>query len=289
VRARVGAAGARHRAHFGAHPRVLRGALLGLLALAAIFPLGVLLLASVGEGWFWPSLTPPAWTGRHWGTLVGGGGLLTPGGGSRLASATLTSLGIALGAGVVAVVLATPAARAMAELRGIWRSVAAGAAFLPVAAPPLALGVGLQVTFLTAGLGGHPVGVLLAHAIPGAGYVALFLLGVFTLRGRALEDEARCLGASRGQTFWLITLPTLRRPLLEGFFLGFLVSWAQLPLTLLVGQGVVGTLPLEVFSLMQAGQDPLAGVGTVLLVAPPLLLLWGISRVHTGTRPVVVA
>jgi len=266
-----------------AHPSRLRFWLFPLLCVAALLPLATLLVASVGEGWFWPHPLPPSWTSRHW--------LAPPmmGGGGRLVQATLTSLGISVGTGGLALLLAYPAAQAMSELRGIRRAVAAGAAFLPVAAPPLALGVGLQVTFLSLGLGGRPLGVMLAHTIPAAGYVALFLLGVFTVRGRSLEHEARSLGASRVQTAWMVTIPTLRRPLAEGFFLGFLVSWAQLPLTLLVGQGVVGTLPLEVFSLMQAGQDPLAGVGTVLLVIPPLLLLWGLAHLHQGSRPVVVA
>jgi ABC-type spermidine/putrescine transport system permease subunit II len=55
--------------------------------------------------------------------------------------------------------------------------------------------------------------------------------------------------------------------------LGFLVSWAQVPLTLLVGGGPVRTLPIEVFALVQAGQDRPAATGALLLLAPAILAL----------------
>jgi ABC-type spermidine/putrescine transport system permease subunit II len=66
------------------------------------------------------------------------------------------------------------------------------------------------------------------------------------------------------------------------------VSWAQVPLTLLVGQGVVATLPLEVLAYVQAGQDARAATGALLLVLPPLVVMaaagWAVRA-----RDVVVA
>ena len=70
-----------------------------------------------------------------------------------------------------------------------------------------------------------------------------------------------------------VTLPLLRRPLVEAFALGFLVSWAQVPLTLLIGQGLVNTLPLELMSYVNAGQDHLAATAGLVLTIPPLALL----------------
>jgi putative spermidine/putrescine transport system permease protein len=150
------------------------------------------------------------------------------------------------------------------------------------------LGVGLQFSFLWAGLGGTHLGVLLAHLIPAAGYVSLFFLGIFSVHDDRLETEARTLGATPQQTLMRVTLPVFRRPLVEGFVLGFLVSWAQVPLTLLIGQGRVPALPLEVLSYLQAGQDALAATGALLLVIPPLLLM-GMAGALLRGRSVVVA
>jgi putative spermidine/putrescine transport system permease protein len=258
----------------------LRWALVLLLATTTLLPFATLVATSLARGWFWPEFWPADLTLDRWRELARGG--------DRLARATLTSLLVAAGTGVLAVVVGLPAGRAMARLRGWRRHLAAGAAFLPVAAPPLAVGVGLQYSFLVAGLGGTLPGVLLAHLVPGAAYVSLFLLGVLAVHDDRLEEEARSLGATPRQALLHVTLPTLRRPLVEGFVLGFLVSWAQVPLTLLVGQGVVATLPLEVLAYVQAGQDARAATGALLLVLPPLVVMaaagWAVRA-----RDVVVA
>nr|MBA3658788.1 ABC transporter permease [Gemmatimonadales bacterium] len=67
--------------------------------------------------------------------------------------------------------------------------------------------------------------------------------------------------------------PLLRRPLADGFLLGFLVSWSQVPLTLLVGGGTVRTLPIELFAMVRSGQDPAAASAALVLLAPALVAL----------------
>jgi putative spermidine/putrescine transport system permease protein len=245
-------------------PRWLRLLLLAALALGAVGPLVLLVVVSLGREWFFPALLPAAWTAESWTALQQGG---------RLAGAALSSLLLATGAGLIACVAGLPIGRALARLDGWRRHLGAAAAFLPVAAPPLALGTGLELTFLRLGLGGSYFGVLLAHAVPAVGYASLFFLGVFTLFDARIEEEARSLGATPRDVFVRVTLPMLRRPIAEAFALGFLVSWAQVPLTLLIGGGAVRTLPLEVFAFVQAGQDRFAATGALLLVIPALLAL----------------
>jgi putative spermidine/putrescine transport system permease protein len=239
--------------------------LVALLGVWTLLPLVLLVLVSFSGGWRFPT-----WLGADpgleaWRTLWQGSGRLLP--------ALRTSLGLGMATGAVAAVLGLLLGRVLSDLRGGWRLVGAGCAFLPVAAPPLALAVGLQFSFLSMGLGGTGLGVTLAHLIPALGYTSLFFMGVFAVFDRGIEVEARRLGASAWQTLARVTVPLLRRPLAEAFVLGFLVSWAQVPLTLLVGQGRVRTLTVEVLSWVQAGQDPLAAAGASLLVLPPILLM----------------
>jgi len=247
--------------------RWIRRGLFPVLVLLVAGPFLVLLVASLGRGWFYPDLLPESPTLENWAFVLEGGG--------RLGRATLSSLVLATGTGILAVLISFPAGRALARLTGWRRHVGAAAAFLPVAAPPLALGVGLQYSFLSLGMGGTLTGVMLAHLVPAAGYVSLFFLGIFSVHDDRLEVEARSLGAGPLQVLMRVTLPVLRRPLMEGAVLGFLISWAQVPLTLVVGQGVVPALPLEVFAFLQAGQDPLAATGALLLVVPPILAMAG--------------
>ena len=234
-----------------------------LLAFWTLVPLALLLVVSVSGGWRFPTLWGAAPGLESWRALAGDG----------LAEPMITSLALAALTGALAAALGLPLGRSLAGLSGWARPIGAGSAFLPVATPPLVVGVGLQYTFLRLGLGGTPSGVLVAHLIPATGYTAIFFLGVFSAFDFGIEREAERLGASRWQTLSHVTLPLMRRPLAEAFVLGFLASWAQVPLTLLIGQGQVRTLAIEVLSWVQAGQDVLAATGAILLTLPPLLLI----------------
>lgn len=249
--------------------RGTRVLLLSALVLTSGAPFLLLAFRALGPDWFFPALLPRGAPEAAWRAL----------GSSRLWHSTVTGVLIALATGVIATLVAMPAGRAISRLRGWRRYVAAGAAFLPVAAPPIALGTGLQLSLLALGGGGRPWGVLLAHLVPAIGYLALFFLGVFDAFDRGLELEARSLGADRWQVWRHVLLPLLRRPIAEAVALGFLVSWAQVPLTLLVGAGAVRTLPVEIMSFVASGQDQLAAAGGLLLVLPALLALSGAALV----------
>ena len=73
---------------------------------------------------------------------------------------SLASLLLALGTGVLATAMGCAAGRALVRARGGWRRVATAAAFLPVVAPSIALGVGIQVVALRLGLGATLGGVM---------------------------------------------------------------------------------------------------------------------------------
>jgi putative spermidine/putrescine transport system permease protein len=242
-----------------------RRLVLAALVLSALAPLALLLVASVGRDWFFPALLPPSVTLESWQQAFLGGG--------RMAAALGTSLVLAVGTGLAGAAVGWPVGRAMADLRGWPRHLGAAAAFLPVAAPPVALATGLHLSAAAAGVAGTTGGVFLSHLVPAAGYTALYFLGVFTLFDRRVEDEARTLGADPRIVLWRVTMPMMRRQLGEAFVLGFLVSWAQVATTLVIGGGRVRTLPLEVFAYLQAGQDRFATTGALLLVIPALLML----------------
>lgn len=250
-----------------------------LLAGWSLLPLLLLLTVATSGGWRFPSLLGARPGSLPWAALSGAAG--------SLAAALGTSLVLGLATGVLAGAGGLFLGRALSGLRGVWRAVGAAAAFLPVAAPPIAIGVGLQFTFLRLGLGGSLVGVLLAHLVPALGYGALFFLGVFSSYDQEIEEEARRLGSSNWQTLTRVTLPLLRRPLAEAAVLGFLVSWAQVPLTLLVGQGRVRTLTVQVLAWAQAGQDPLAAAGGLCLAVPPILLM-ALVALSVGRAEVVL-
>lgn len=243
-------------------PTMLRRGLLPLLLLSATMPLAILGLASIGRDWFFPALLPGTFSLASWRNVLGTGALLGP--------ALLASAALALATGLAAMVFGAFAGSAIAAATGWRRVIGAGAAFLPVAAPPVAVATGLHAALLGAGLGSSMVGVFVAHVVPACGYTTLYFLGVFTVREGGHEDAARTLGAGTFDVLRRVTVPMMRRELLEALLLGAIVSWGQVALTLVAGGGSVRTLPLEVIDYLVAGQDQLAAAGSLLLVIPPL-------------------
>lgn len=241
-----------------------RSLLLIALLLWTALPIAVLIFSSFGEGWFYPHLLPTNWSTAAWGEFVSNG---------RLLRSLLTSLWLALLTGVGASVLGFEIGRRVSRIAIPLRYFALTAAFIPIAAPPIALGIGLQYFVLRAGLGGTLTGVWLAHSVVAIGYTTVYFIGVFAVFDRRVEEEARSLGASPLVTLARVTLPLHRRQLAEAFLLGFLVSWAQVPLTLLIGQGAVESLATSVMSYAHAGQDHLASVAGLLLTLPALVLM----------------
>lgn len=249
--------------------------LVAVLAMVSLVPLAMLVVQALARTWHFPAL---------WPAITDGGALADVVTLPRLRRALVASLALAVGTGVLSSAIGCTAGRALVRARGGWRRVAMAAAFLPVVAPPIALGVGIQVVVLRLGLGGTLAGVMLAHLIPAAGYVTLYFVGALQAHDFALEEEARTLGATRWQATWRVTIPVLRSRLRDAFVLGALVSWGQLALTLLVGAGSVRTLPAELLSFVRAGDDRLGAAAALVLAVPPLLAmgLIGVGARRTG-------
>jgi putative spermidine/putrescine transport system permease protein len=236
--------------------------LLAVLGAWVLTPIAVLIVRALSQSWRFPKILPDA--GDAWPTLSAAIS-------DRVASALVTSTALAFATGVVGTGLGFAIARSVARAPHPLQRLTHAAAFFTVIAPPLALGVGLQVGMLAIGLGGTFAGVFLAHLVPVTGYLTLFAVGVFASLDASIEEEARTLGASSWKVLVRVLVPLLRRRLGEALVLGSLVSWGQLAITLLVGGGLVRTLPVELLSIVQSGNDQIAAFAALVLTMPPML------------------
>ena len=243
-----------------------------LLACWVLAPVLTLALRAVIRAWPFPGLWPDAFgLGAAWPVLAN----------PRLLGAFATSVTLAAGTGVTSCAIGFGIAHLLMPAAPRARALALAAALFSVVAPPVALAVGLKLALIGVRLNGTVVGVWLAHLVPATGYLALFAYGVFTTVDASLRDEARTLGASRWQVLTRITWPILRPRLVEGVVLGALVSWGQLALTLLIGGGLVRTLPVELLAFVRAGDDQLGAAASLVLMVPPV---FGLGLLHAATR-----
>jgi sulfate transport system permease protein len=91
---------------------------------------------------------------------------------------------------------------------------------------------------------------------------------VFDTMSRSLEEASATIGATRWQTFWHVTLPSLRGAIVTGALLTFARAIGEFGSTILVSGNLAGrtqTAPLYIFSKFNEGQIEAANAIAVVL------------------------
>jgi putative spermidine/putrescine transport system permease protein len=236
---------------------------------AALLPLVYLAVLAVSDAWQAPRLWPEALRFDRLRSVLGGSTGL-------LGSLTL-SLAIALVVATGSTALGFITSRHLASARrmSLWLVMA----YIPFAISPVVLATCLLFFFIKAQLSGTLLGVVLAQSMLAYSFASVLLLGLWNPHKRGLEAVARTLGANPRQVWLQVLLPACLPLLRVCFFQTFLISWAQYGMTLMIGAGRVRTLPLRVFDYALEADPAYAAVAALLLILPPLLLLWIERRV----------
>jgi sulfate transport system permease protein len=94
----------------------------------------------------------------------------------------------------------------------------------------------------------------------------------------AQEEAAHTLGATHRQTFWHVTLPSIRGGLVAGTALTFTRSLGEFGSTLFVAGGMVRTGPLYIYYLSDSKFDfQAASSVAILLMVLPFFILLGLN------------
>ncbi len=239
---------------------LLRG--LGLTGLVGWFvlPLVPLVVWSVAAVWRAPAALPQTWGLAGWADAAAGGGP--------------AAAGRSLVLGVVVAVLATGlgglAAVGLTDRRLPGGAGIAAVLLAPVALPPVAIALGLDVLLLRLGVPG-PVGVALLLTVAALPYPVWTLRVALAGLDPALLEEARLLGARPAVAVRRVLLPALAPALSVAVLLAFLVGWSDYVVTLAIGGGQFVTLPLQIGSAAAGvGNEPVVAALSVSAVLPPL-------------------
>jgi len=94
------------------------------------------------------------------------------------------------------------------------------------------------------------------------------IMPVLETMSRSLEEASATMGATRWQTFWHVTLPSLRGAIVGGALLTFARAVGEFGSTILVSGNLAGrtqTAPLYIFSKFNEGQVEAANAVAVVL------------------------
>jgi putative spermidine/putrescine transport system permease protein len=228
-----------------------------------LLPVAPLALWAFSNQWSFPAAFPTAW---------GFDGL-----DSAIRQGALPAMGTSFALGLIVAAIATPvgamAARALTFGTVPWPRVVSVALLAPIALPPFAAVMGLNVILLRAHVppAAGLVLVLVVMAIPYTTFTMRVAYGAHDIR---YEEEARILGASRWSILWRVQLPLLAPALGRAAFLAFLVGWSDYVVTTVVGGGEVVTLPLVTASMAAGiGNDAAVAILSLSAILPPLALL----------------
>ncbi len=144
---------------------------------------------------------------------------------------------------------------------------------LPIIIPSIVYAIGLYRYFAKLDLLDRFLGVALAHGVTGIPYVVITVSTALAAFDPRLEQAARGMGASLGQTLRWVILPRIAPGIVSGGIFAFIHSWDELVMVLFIASRDVFTLPRRIWDGINENLDPAMAAVAVLLVVFTMLLL----------------
>ncbi|MCV7194778.1 sulfate ABC transporter permease subunit CysW [Mycolicibacterium brumae] len=246
---------------------LLRFTALAYVGLLVVVPVGLILYRTFEPGfaYFWSWITTPA----------------------AISALNLTLLTVAI---VVPlnVIFGVPTALVLARRRFRGKSLLQAVIDLPFAVSPVVVGVALILLWGSSGLLGfleNDFGIKIIFGFPGIVLASIFVTVPFVIRevepvlhelGSDQEEAAATLGATGWQTFWRITLPSIRWGLTYGIVLTVARTLGEFGAVIMVASNLPGqsqTLTLLVADRYNLGNEYGALALSTLLMTVAVLVL----------------
>jgi putative spermidine/putrescine transport system permease protein len=247
--------------------------LVALLVLVFIYvPIGLIFVYSVNAG-DTPSWPPVGFSLHWWGVALQNTGLQ---------QAFATSVGVALAATAISLVLGTLAALGVSRYQFFGRETISFIVVFPIALPGIVTGMALSTTFAQMDFPLGFLAIVVGHAT--FCIVIVYNNAIARLRrvARSFEEASADLGADTWTTFRHVTFPALRSAMLAGALLAFALSFDEVIVTIFTAGGVK-TLPIWIFqSFRLNNQVPLVNVAGVVAILLSVIPVYIATRLSSG-------
>lgn len=181
---------------------------------------------------------------------------------------------LALVATAAAILIALPAAIAIA--RYDFRGKAALSALLlsPLVLPHIVIGAALLQYGASIGLVRNFAALLVGHVVIVTPFVLRSLLPQFSHEQLSLEEASRDLGAGAWATFVHVTLPQIRAGLVSGAIFAFITSFINVELSIFNTTSDLNTIPVQLFNYVQYSVDPsIAAIASLTIIAAAIAII----------------
>jgi spermidine/putrescine transport system permease protein len=167
----------------------------------------------------------------------------------------LNSLQVAIAAMAISLALGVPAALALDRAQFPGKALFRRLVLLPLILPGIITGLSLLMMFNVIGANLSLMTIVLGH---GTALISVATTEVFAglqKLDRTQEEASLDLGANYWQTFWRVTVPSLKLPIIGAALLIFTLSMDEIAVSFfLIGRD--NTLPLEIWGRLRRGITP---------------------------------
>lgn len=199
------------------------------------------------------------------------------------------SLWLAALSSTIAIMLAVPAALAIARHRFPGREAMTALFMSPLMVPHVVLGIAFLRFFTQIGLSGTFTGLVLSHVIVILPFALRLVLASSYGIDQRIEHAATSLGAGTATVFRRVTLPLILPGVVSGWLLAAINSFDEVTMTVFIASPQTTTLPVRMFLYIQDNIDPLiAAISACLIALTAVMLfaldrLFGLDRLFVGT------
>ena len=200
----------------------------------------------------------------------------------------LNSLQVAFAAMGISLAFGIPAALALDRAQFPGKALFRRLVLLPLILPGIITGLSLLMLFNLAGTKLGLLTIVLGHGTALISVATTELFAGLQKLDRTQEEASLDLGANYWQTFWRITVPNLKLPIIGAALLIFTLSMDEIAVSFfLIGRD--NTLPLEIWGRLRRGITPeINAVSTIIFIFSLLtIVIWYRLRVRAeGTADV---
>jgi multiple sugar transport system permease protein len=191
----------------------------------------------------------------------------------------LTSLFVSLGAVVICLVIATPAAYALAHFKLPGSTAATFAIIVSQMIPAVVVANALYPTYNDTGILDNYIGLMLADASLGLPFSILIIRAFMASVSPSLVEAGYVDGASKLRVFWSIVVPIARNSIITGGLFTFLFAWSDFLLSSTLAGKSVRPVTLGVYQYITSYVTDWSTVmATAVLASLPALVLLVIAQ-----------
>ena len=191
----------------------------------------------------------------------------------RWLSSTWQSLVIAVVSTILAVAAGTGCAIGCWKLSTRATELVRALMLLPIIVPSIVYALGIYRLWIRLDLLDTYLGVILVHGVTGIPYVVITVSTALANFDPRLEQAARGMGASLGQTLAWVILPRIMPGIVSGAIFAFIHSWDEAVLILFIASRALFTLPRRMWDGINENLDPVMAVAACVMILLSMVML----------------